>query len=460
MTDTRKKKKRHFHFVLFLLLLLLGVSVAFVIFLLQRNMTATFTPVTFEESNENLQSPYMGWYHTYSYVIEASDSSQDGQETNTAALDLTKTLEEDNLTRLCRIKIDLSNYRNQALDENALSQIRGILSAWSATDKQIILSFSYDAYTSTPATGEEEITMIYRHLEQVSNVINSFSTSIYLLDGDMTSFASMDGAGYTELISYMASLTDTSIRIGLADSANYLLVTEKSDIPEKKQIAPDSLMARLGIFNKSLTSEASQAQINYNAKIASIAPVGGTISLDQTLLDENAAISFLKENKIAFLDGDGVSTILEGWKNTPYQGEDAYKGLTLYDYMTTHLGYRYLISDATFSFDAWADDSGELTLSIKNVGFSPAYDLLDVSLLLRNDDTEEVINLALDEDNRLWEAGDETKVTAKLDLRDYAKGDYTVYFLLRNPATGEIIKLADTIPLTSNGYGIGTLTLN
>ena len=127
--------------------------------------------------------------------------------------------------------------------------------------------------------------------------------------------------------------------------------------------------------------------------------------------------------------------------------------------MTTHLGYRYVLRDAALSFNTWKNESGSLTLSIENVGFSVSYMPYDVCLLMRNQDTEEMITLPLDTDNCSWNPQETTTLKQSLALRDYDKGTYSLYLLVQNPASGEVIKLGNTMPLTSNGYMIGSLVI-
>lgn len=92
-----------------------------------------------------------------------------------------------------------------------------------------------------------------------------------------------------------------------------------------------------------------------------------------SLADAATAIQMLQARHISYLNAEQTESTLTSWKSQTYTSSNAYNGLTLYDYMTTHLGYRYVLRDAALSFNTWKNESGSLTLSIENVGFSVSY---------------------------------------------------------------------------------------
>lgn len=118
MAGKIKKKHRGLRFLCGLILFLIALSVIGTVFLLRRNVTATFTPVDYAESNETLANPYTGWYHTYEYEI--SDETSFDPSTVDYALVL------DNSTRLCLVRINLKNYAAGAISDHGLADIRAI----------------------------------------------------------------------------------------------------------------------------------------------------------------------------------------------------------------------------------------------------------------------------------------------------------------------------------------------
>lgn len=458
MNHQKKRKNSGLRFLCGLILFLTAISVIGTTYLSRRNLTLTFETVSLTESNEVLRNPYCGWYHTYEYII-SEDTAFDPN---------TVTLAEvlDNSTRLCLLRIDLKAYANEPLSAYAISQIESILNCWDRTDKQVILRFCYDAVSLNQITEPSDISMVYRHMEQLSTTINAHASHIYLLqgaflgsNGEPISSALLTQENLADLINYYASLTDSSLYLAAHDSSQYLTITGQTGIPDRKDSFQGTLPYRIGLFNDNLVVNQSEASRQAASLLGTFAPNGGSIGQDPALLDPDSLLSFLQQQHISYLNAEENAATLDNWKEQTYTADEVYNGVTLYDYITTHLGYRYVLTDAHILFNTWKNETASLKLDIDNKGFSNSYARYDVNILLRNTKTEEMLTLPIDTDNRLWDAGKEHSLSLSLPVRDYEKGTYQVYLILIDSASGEIIKLGNTMPMTSNGYMIGTLEI-
>ncbi len=449
----RHKKHRGIRFLFLLTLILTLISIGGILLLKKRHLAITFTPADYSESNEALANPYIGWYHCYEYVI-CEDASPD-----LSTIDAAQS--SDTSTRLCLVRINLKNYAHTAISDRGLSDIRSLLGRWATIDKQILLQFCYDRSNDPAASEPSDPSTIYRHMEQVADIVNDYAGHIYQLQGVFSDMQGEDSAGacLADLTDYYASLTDRSLYLGLHDSDQYLEAIGQNSVPPVLYSSDKTLFYRIGLFDDAMSPGMADGEAEAIAAIASFAPCGGSVSADASLRDATTAIGMLFSRHISYLNADQDETILESWKNQTYHAGDAYSGLTLYDYMTTHLGYRYVLRDVELSFNTWKDQNANLRLYIENVGSCPAYMPYDVRLLMRNRDTEEVITLPLDTDNRSWGSAETVTLDQSLALRDYEKGSYSLYLLLQDPSTGEVIKLGNTMPLTSNGYLIGSLII-
>ena len=459
MAKHRRKKYRGLHFLCGLILFLTLISIVGFCLLNYRNIDITFTPQTFTASNEPLDNPYCGWYRTYSYTI-AEDVTFD-------ASTVSRALTTDNTTRLCLLKIDLGAYGNDSLSDHALSEITAILASWSSTDKQILLRFCYENTPVLPSTEPPNLTNVYLHMEQLSPIINQYAGHIYALEGLFVDESLSDTVAsrltsdeLADLSAYYASLTDDEIYLGIHDSTQYLTVTGQTEIPSAKNAYDGSLAYRLGIFNDGITGQLSEAGLRATAALSQFVPHGGTMGDDATLTDLTTAIDTLRNQQVSYLESTDNNAIIEAWKNTTYDDDPVFAGLTGYDYMTTHLGYRYVVSSADFSFDTWHDSHAELTVTIDNVGFSSAYRRFETSIILRNTETEEMITLPIDMDNRTWAPSEAATIRQAIDVRAYDKGSYDIFLMITNPASGEVICLGNTMPLSPNGYQLGTLVID
>lgn len=458
MKKNAKRKNKGLRFLCGLVLFLITISVIGTVLLLRHNLSVTFTPVSYSESNEAIANPYIGWYHTYSYDI-TEDTSFDP-----ATVDYAMAL--DNTTRLCLLQINLDHYTQDAISNHGIEDIRSILDKWSTTDKQLMIRFCYNTGEENDANEPEDLSIVYRHMEQLSTVINEYASRIYILqgvflgkNGETLSSGLLTTDSLADLNHYYASLTNNNLFLSVHDASQYLQVIGQNEIPPTLYTSDKTLFYRIGLNSDTLSMHMATAEQNATASIATFAPCGGAIANDSLLSNVAGAITRLEMGHISYLNADQDASILNDWKTTSYTGEDAYNGLTLYDYVTTHLGYRYIVKDVSLSFDTWKDTDGSLTLTLENIGFSNGYMPYDISLLIRNQKTEEMITLPLDTDSRSWNPKEPVTITQSLTLRDYDKGTYNLYLLLRDPASGEIIKLGNTMSLTSNGYLMGTLTL-
>lgn len=330
MAGKIKKKHRGLRFLCGLILFLIALSVIGTVFLLRRNVTATFTPVDYAESNETLANPYTGWYHTYEYEI--SDETSFDPSTVDYALVL------DNSTRLCLVRINLKNYAAGAISDHGLADIRAILSTWAATDKQMILRFCYDTTGDNSISEPSDLTTVYRHMEQVSDIINDYAAHIYQLQGifvgaqgETLSSPSLTDATLADLTDYYASLTDKSLYLGLHDAGQYLQAIGQTSVPPTLFTSDKTLFYRLGLFNDSLTSALSNAEAEATSTIASFAPCGGSVAADPSLADAATAIQMLQARHISYLNAEQTESTLTSWKSQTYTSSDAYNGLTLYD---------------------------------------------------------------------------------------------------------------------------------
>jgi len=117
--------------IIVVLIVLIAVSLFWVN---SRLCFVDYTPYSYSESGDTIKNPYVGLYSIRGYML-AEDATFSLPEAN-AAIDSNSSSFE-----LSLIEINLKNYGNCDLSDNALSQIDSILSAWTKTGSQLILRF-------------------------------------------------------------------------------------------------------------------------------------------------------------------------------------------------------------------------------------------------------------------------------------------------------------------------------
>ena len=117
--------------IIVVLIVLIAVSLFWVNSLL---CFVDYTPYSYSESGDTIKNPYVGLYSIRGYML-AEDATFSLPEAN-AAIDSNSSSFE-----LSLLEINMKNYGNCDLSDNALSQIDSILSAWTKTGSQLILRF-------------------------------------------------------------------------------------------------------------------------------------------------------------------------------------------------------------------------------------------------------------------------------------------------------------------------------
>ena len=131
-------KQKHSHrlcSVIVSIIVILIVLIAVSLFWLNSRLCfVDYTPYSYSESNDAIKNPYVGLYSIRGYLL-AEDATFSLPETSTAIDSDSSAFE------LSLIEINLKNYANCNLSDNALDQIDSILSAWTKTGSQLILRF-------------------------------------------------------------------------------------------------------------------------------------------------------------------------------------------------------------------------------------------------------------------------------------------------------------------------------
>ena len=87
------------------------------------NSSISYTSSGFAPANDILNNPYCGWYDMFGYTI--SDASADTFDKRTQDY-----IQKSGSTRLVLLEINLKNFNNTELSDNALAQIDRIFTMW------------------------------------------------------------------------------------------------------------------------------------------------------------------------------------------------------------------------------------------------------------------------------------------------------------------------------------------
>lgn len=467
-----------------LALMLLCASLAGVLCwnrLYQRYHPLTYLAYPCRESASPLDNPFRGFYHLYGFTLS--------EETPESAAERARQYINSGSLPLMLLQINLKNYADADLSENALAQLDSILDEVLKSRRQAILRFLYDWDGKALETEPDSIEQIMRHMDQVSGVINRYADAVFLLQGtftgncgEMTQTKFGSHESNRLLMGHLALATDPSIYLSVRTPSHLRGVT-RTRTPVSAETAYDgSLGSRLGLFNDGMLGSVydlgtydntpnagtdapedkgtREEELSFQDAICQFVPNGGeAILYDGPFSDFERALPDLARMHVTYLNCDHDAAVMEKWKNAIYHGDDCFDGVSGYEYIAAHLGYRYLVAASGFSYDALDKTSGVFTITVRNTGFAPSYRPFEGSLVLENADTGLQLLLPVALDIRTVGGGREADFSFPLTVTDLPAGAYEASFSLSDPYTGQIVRFANENTDSAGRALLGTLTV-
>lgn len=430
-----------------------------------------FSPVSLIESNEELKKPYCGFYHLYGYTL-----SEDG--TGQAVTWCNNMLKNDTQS-IVLLEINLRNYSDKALTDRALGQLGAIFSAFSTAKKQIILRFLYDWDGKAPETEPDSLRLIQSHMYQVASVVNRYSSHIFLMQGVFTGdCGEMHNTKYgtnediTSLMYALSKAISPDIFLSVRTPQHLRTIVGTASPISHSEKYDGTMKSRLGLYNDGMLGNefdcgtygdtsfteshdytqkgTRQEELAFQNALCEYVPNGGEVVLDNPYNDLNAAVSDLSQMHVSYLSCDHDGDVLTKWKDSVYVGKqgDGFNGVSGYDYIAAHLGYRFVIRDINFTCAEGFDPTVTFSIVVENIGFSAAYRNFDFDVILRDNYSGRETSFPLDVDTRTMLPGTTCQITATTP--SLSEGSYSVVLSMTDPATGLPVPFAN-IGIETNG---------
>lgn len=463
-------KKRAFSRILFSLLLLLFL-ILFAFLCICAFYHVSYTPEACTESADELSNPYIGFYSMYGYVL--------GNDTLSNLPDPDSNPEET--PGLVMLELNLRRFADQDLSDPALAQLDTILSSWQKHGNSMILRFLYDWDGKAKDSEPQSLDQILRHMDQTAAIVNRYTDSVFLIQGIFVgNCGEMNGSDHLSdedcsiLMQHLADVIDPSIFLSVRTPVQRRKILNSAELPSAETAFDGSLSSRLGLFNDGMLGTANDTgtygdtpasadayrsawmredELDFQDRLCNFVPNGGEVTLDNPLNDLAHAIQDLSRMHVSYLNSEHDPAVLDKWKAAAYKDKaSVFNGLSGYDYIERHLGYRYVIQDTAL-------DSSDFQIRLENVGFSVCYRKLDLQLTLVSSDGE-VFSFPISSDSRFWIPGTTAELSISLPLARLAKGSYTVYFQMTDPVLQREILPANTFSHDTHGFSIGTLEIS
>lgn len=441
----------------------------------------------YSESTEELGNPYCGWYNMYGYSLTDGPADQFDNTTS-------RYLSNSSNTRMVLLEINLKNFNNGPLTANALAQLNHTLDLWENEGHNLIVRFLYDWDGKAMETEPSEFETIKTHMSQVAAIINNHVSSVYIMQGifvgdfaEMHSSHYMDEAHMTELADHLNSLIDKRIYLSVRTPQHLRTILGTASLPDvESTVKENSGNFRIGLYNDGMLgssidvgtygssdmqftsdnfkSKGNRAQeIQYQNTLCLMVPNGGEAVLDNPYNDiDNAAVD-LASMHVSYLNRAHDLSVINKWERQIYTGNDAFYGSTAKYYISTHLGYRYVLRNASVTWKSHKS-TASLQLSVDNVGFAPSYRDFNVYITVESTDSKgnssiDVVDVSDQTCVRTWYPGQTTNVNFTVPASVPENGTLSFYIKITDTYTGETIKLANNLESGSNGYCLGSLTI-
>ncbi len=159
--------------------------------------------------------------------------------------------------------------------------------------------------------------------------------------------------------------------------------------------------------------------------------------------------------------------VIQKWKESTYTGSEIlYQNQSYYNYITDHMGARFVLKNFSFSQKPSKKQMAKGRLELENKGFSALYQKAVLTITMINTETKEETIVWDSETEKEGEAvvflpGQESiSIPFSISLSDYEKGVYTFTARLTDSESGELISFAnDSFDEVTGGYVLGTASM-
>lgn len=339
------------------------------------------------ELAQDLRNPSRGWYRIYTYLAQESPDfshvvwGEDCQDT------------------LALIIINIGAYKEGEIEKAALDNIRSILAFFAQKRYDIVLRITYDHEGKALEREPFFFTQVQEHLHQIAPIIREFSDNIFVFQGmlvgnwgEMHTSRFLDQSKLKELWRILQDEGGDSVFYAVRKPAQWRML--HSDSCGKKQLSYD----RMGLFDDAILGSEShlgtfgtvsrdcaswedlwarQDELEFEDQLCVYVPNGGEAIYGKSYAQKEEMgniVSVLKKMHITYLNKYYDEQILNLWKEWKWTETGAWQGSSLYDYIGSHLGYRFWIKETSIALTSKRERMFQVSITLENVGFANLYE--------------------------------------------------------------------------------------
>lgn len=336
-----------------------------------------FQSAPLNEAAGDVPNPGRGWYRIYTYTMGEGISCE-----------LPPTLYEGETLAL--VLMDIGAYRERPLDEECLALMDRILDCFTAGGRDIILRIVYDTQGKGMEHEPSLFSQVQQHIGQLAPLLARHSSHILVFQGLLVgSWGEMHTSKFVsekylrQLSQSFISGTEGKVRFAVRKPVQCRIVQPESTLGKTMTGCFDDAVfaseTHMGTFGTQSREAAGWNQpwcpadeIVFLEKLAERVPFGGEALSGENGMTSADTLKRLRALHVSYLNCMHEEARLREWRETEYAA-----GISLYDYIGAHLGYRFVVESAS------CEKKGKesiLKLKIVNRGFACCAE--EVSFLL------------------------------------------------------------------------------
>lgn len=346
------------------------------------NSLITFEKLFGKESTDYDGNPSKGWYGLYPFVISEEPDFDN----------LVWSLADGDVIALVRIDIGRRQPgvgTGSPLTDAELDRADRILTWFEKHSREVILRITYDTEGKGMEHEPSLIKNVAGHMRQLGPVIAAHADNIIVHQGifvgswgEMHDSKFLSENAVCELYETLVSACGNKVRIAVRTPMQHRFIMKYlTRYMGTGNADTDTDILRPALYNDAILSSEDDmctyaggrtVWADYQDEVCAYAVCGGEVIHDNPLNDYDNAVKELANMHITYLNRQYDMAVLDKWRSN-----------NGYDYIGTHLGYRFVVTDTAVGRDA-EEETGSKTqtgvgsiyinVRIANRGFACVYD--------------------------------------------------------------------------------------
>lgn len=346
------------------------------------NSLITFEKLFGKESTDYDGNPSKGWYGLYPFVISEEPDFDN----------LVWSLADGDVIALVRIDIGRRQPgvgTDSPFTDAELDRADRILTWFEKHSREVILRITYDTEGKGMEHEPSIIKNVAGHMRQLGPVIAAHADNIIVHQGifvgswgEMHDSKFLSENAVCELYETLVSACGNKVRIAVRTPMQHRFIMKYlTRYMGTGNADTDTGILRPALYNDAILSSEDDmctyaggrtVWADYQDEVCTYAVCGGEAIHDNPLNDYDNAVKELANMHITYLNRQYDMAVLDKWRSN-----------NGYDYIGTHLGYRFVVTDTAVGWDA-EEETGSKTqtgvgsiyinVRIANRGFACVYD--------------------------------------------------------------------------------------